>query len=219
MEVAEREDYIAYTLAHAAEPFWREVIMLEAGYISTKNQARTTRLIRAIADAPREPELFHNLVLAAECMRDVGARRVEGDVATALVERLSQELARAVPEAPTGVLAGMLGRLTGTTGRRQAIVRRRIAAATALNRIETGSFGRGSPHWSLPHGEPQWVTVSAGEFWMGSDANDRDAFEDERPVHRLFLAEFQIARAPVTNAQYAIYIQATGAEPPRNMGR
>ena len=79
VEVAEREDYIAYTLAHAAEPFWREVILLEAGYISTKNQARTTRLIRAIADAPREPELFHNLVLAAECMRDVGATRVEGD--------------------------------------------------------------------------------------------------------------------------------------------
>ena len=42
VEVAEREDYIAYTLAHAAEPFWREVILLEAGYISTKNQARTT---------------------------------------------------------------------------------------------------------------------------------------------------------------------------------
>ena len=216
VEVAEREDYIAYTLAHAAEPFWREVILLEAGYISTKNQARTTRLIRAIADAPREPELFHNLVLAAECMRDVGATRVEGDLATALVERLRQELARPVPEAPTGVLAGMLGRLTGTTERRQAIVRRRIAAATALSRIETGSFGRGSPHWSLPHGEPQWVTVPAGEFWMGSDPNDQDAFDDEKPVHRLFLPAFQIARTPVTNAQYAIYIQATGAEPPKH---
>jgi formylglycine-generating enzyme required for sulfatase activity len=215
VEVAEREDYIAYTLAHAAEPFWREVILLEAGYISTKNQARTTRLIRAITDAPREPELFHNLVLAAECMRDVGATRVEGDLATALVERLRQELARPVPEAPTGVLAGMLGRLTGTTERRQAIVRRRIAAVTALNRIETGSFGRGRPHWSLPHGEPQWVMVPAGEFWMGSDSNDQEAIYDGKPVHRLFLPAFQIARTPVTNAQYAIYVQATGVEPPR----
>ena len=49
---------------------------------------------------------------------------------------------------------------------------------------------------------------------MGSDPNDRDAFDDEKPVHRLFLPAFQIARTPVTNAQYVIYIQAAGAEPP-----
>ena len=103
---------------------------------------------------------------------------------------------------------------TGTTEQRRAIVRRRIAAATALSRIEAGSFGRSSPPWSPPHGEPQWVTVPAGEFWIGSDPNDRDAFDDEKPAHRLFLPAFQMARAPVTNAQYAIYIQATGAELP-----
>ena len=51
---------------------------------------------------------------------------------------------------------------------------------------------------------------------MGSDPNDRDAFDDEKPVHRLFLPAFQIARTPVTNAQYAIYIQATGTEPPKH---
>jgi formylglycine-generating enzyme required for sulfatase activity len=50
---------------------------------------------------------------------------------------------------------------------------------------------------------------------MGSDPSDRDASEHEKPVHRLFLPAFQIARTPVTNAQYAIYIQATGAKPPR----
>jgi formylglycine-generating enzyme required for sulfatase activity len=51
---------------------------------------------------------------------------------------------------------------------------------------------------------------------MGSDPNDRDASEAEKPVHRLFLPAFQIARTPVTNAQYAIYIQATGTEPPQH---
>ena len=56
------------------------MILLAAGYLSTKNQAKTTHLIRAIADAPHEPELFHNLVLAAECLRDVGLTRVGGDV-------------------------------------------------------------------------------------------------------------------------------------------
>ena len=216
VEVAERDDYIAYTLVHTAEPFWREVILLEAGYLSTKNQAKTTRLIKAIAEAPREPELFHNLVLAAECIRDVGPTRVEGDVATTLVERLRRELEQPVPEVSSGRLTGILGRLTGAPERRRAIVRRRVAAVTALSRIESGSFGSGSQYWSLPYGEPQWVTIPAGEFWMGSDPGDSDALEDEQPAHRLFLPEFQIARTPVTNAQYGLYVQATGAAPPQH---
>jgi energy-coupling factor transporter ATP-binding protein EcfA2 len=216
VQMAEREDYIADTLVHAAEPFWREVILLEAGYLSTKNPTKTTRLIRAIADAPREPELFHNLVLAVECIRDVGPTRVEGDIATVLVECLRREFERPVPETPTGMLAGMFSRFTGTAERRLAIVRRRIAAANALGRIEAGSFGRSSPYWSLPYGEPQWVTIPPGEFWMGSDPGVRLASDNEQPVHRLFLPAFQIAPTPVTNAQYALYVQSAGAEPPQH---
>ncbi|MGI8425221.1 MAG: NACHT domain-containing protein [Actinomycetota bacterium] len=90
VEIAEREDYIQYTLSRTADPFWREVILLEAGYLSTKNQTRTTRLIRAIADSPTEPEPLHNLKLAAECIRDVGATRVDGDFATVVAERLRE---------------------------------------------------------------------------------------------------------------------------------
>jgi formylglycine-generating enzyme required for sulfatase activity len=49
---------------------------------------------------------------------------------------------------------------------------------------------------------------------MGSDATDSEASTDEHPAHRLHLPEFQIARTPVSNAQYLLYIQATGAAPP-----
>jgi formylglycine-generating enzyme required for sulfatase activity len=213
VEVTEGEDYVTYTLAHTADPFWREVILLEVGYLSTKNQAKTTRLIRAIVDSPSEPELFHNLVLAAECIRDIGPTRVEGDVETTLTRQLRVELEKPVPEVPTG-LVGILGKLTRAAERRQAIVRRRIAAATALSRIETGRFGASSPYWSLPYGETQWVPIPAGEFWMGSDQNDRNAFAHEKPAHRLFLPEFQIACTPITNAQYLLYVRATGARPP-----
>jgi hypothetical protein len=213
VEVAEREDYVTYTLAHTAEPFWREVILLEAGYLSTKNQAKTTRLIRAIADSLHEPELFHNLVLAAECIRDVGPTRVEGDVAAALTRRLQKELEKPIPERP-GNWRGMLGRLTGAHQRRQAIVKRCMAAVTALGRIESGSFGTSSLYWSQPHGEPEWVSIPAGEFWMGSDPGDEMASEHEQPAHRLVLPAFQIARTLITNAQYLLYLQATNARPP-----
>jgi formylglycine-generating enzyme required for sulfatase activity len=90
------------------------------------------------------------------------------------------------------------------------MVLRRMAAATALDRIEKGAFGMQSQYWSFPHGEPIWVTIPAGEFWMGSE----QGWDDEKPVHRLYLPEFRIARTPVTNAQYLLYVQATGAEPP-----
>ena len=131
-----------------------------------------------------------------------------------LTQRLRVELDRPVPGVPSSRLTGLLGRLTGADARRQAIVKRRIAAATALSRIESGNFGSSSPYWSLPYGEPQWVTIPAGEFWMGSDEDDREALDDEKPAHRLFLPEFQIARTPITNAQYLLYVQATGAPAP-----
>jgi formylglycine-generating enzyme required for sulfatase activity len=215
VQVAEREDYVAYTLRHSADPFWREVILLTAGYLSTKSRAKVTQLIAAIAKAPNEPELFHNLVLAAECIRDVGPQRVGGELLTALIQQLRAELDKPIPERPSGSLASLLGRLSGATARRQAIVRRRVAAFTALSRIESGSFGQSSQYWSLPYGEPQWVTILAGEFWMGSDKDDPNAFDHEKPAHRLFLPEFQMARTPITNAQYLLYVQATGVKPPR----
>jgi formylglycine-generating enzyme required for sulfatase activity len=150
-------------------------------------------------------------MLAAECIRDVGPARVEGELASALTQRLQVELRKPIPDAPSGRLAGLLGKWTGAAERRQAIVKRRVAAAAALGRIESGSFGKSGQYWSLPYGEPEWSTIPAGEFWMGSEE-----FEHEKPVHRLFLPEFQIAPTPITNAQYLLYVQATGVNPPHD---
>ncbi len=55
-----------------------------------------------------------------------------------------------------------------------------------------------------------WMKVPAGEFWMGSNKMDRD----ERPLHRVHLDTFHIARVPITNAQYKPFVKATGQEPP-----
>jgi formylglycine-generating enzyme required for sulfatase activity len=55
-----------------------------------------------------------------------------------------------------------------------------------------------------------WVTIPAGEFLMGSDPDtDLRAHEDEFPQHTVFLPAFRIARAPVTNAQYKVFTDAT----------
>jgi formylglycine-generating enzyme required for sulfatase activity len=45
---------------------------------------------------------------------------------------------------------------------------------------------------------------------MGSNTG----LDDEKPQHRLHLDEFYIARVPITNAQYDLFVQATEREPP-----
>jgi predicted NACHT family NTPase len=41
--IAGRDDYVDYTLRRTADEWWREVILLEAGYLSTQSKEKTTR--------------------------------------------------------------------------------------------------------------------------------------------------------------------------------
>ena len=60
-----------------------------------------------------------------------------------------------------------------------------------------------------------WVTIPAGEFLMGSDkAQDRLARDAELPQQRLVLPAYRIARVPVTNEQYRVFVEATNHSPP-----
>jgi formylglycine-generating enzyme required for sulfatase activity len=47
--------------------------------------------------------------------------------------------------------------------------------------------------------EDYWVTIPAGEFQMGSE----NGGDDEKPIHTVYLDEFQIGKYEVTNHQYA----------------
>jgi formylglycine-generating enzyme required for sulfatase activity len=63
--------------------------------------------------------------------------------------------------------------------------------------------------------EPEMVLIPAGEFLMGSDPEkDQDASNDEQPQHTLDLPDYYIAKTPVTNAQYAAFVEVTGPKKP-----
>jgi formylglycine-generating enzyme required for sulfatase activity len=63
--------------------------------------------------------------------------------------------------------------------------------------------------------EPEMVLIPAGEFLMGSDRSvDKDAQDEEQPQHTLSLPDYYMAKTPVTNAQYAAFVEATGHEQP-----
>jgi sulfatase modifying factor 1 len=58
---------------------------------------------------------------------------------------------------------------------------------------------------------PDLVTVPAGAFCMGDNAGR----PDERPARCVWVGAFAVARIPVTNAQFARFLEATGEMPPR----
>jgi formylglycine-generating enzyme required for sulfatase activity len=82
--------------------------------------------------------------------------------------------------------------------------------------------------------EPEMVSVPAGPFLMGTsdeqvqdmlrrfdwakEAKEKGWFDDEQPQHEVTLPAFEIGRYPVTNAEYAAFVQATGRQPPRHWG-
>jgi iron(II)-dependent oxidoreductase len=58
--------------------------------------------------------------------------------------------------------------------------------------------------------EPKMVLIPAGWFSMGSEAGQ----DNERPVHRVWVDDFQLGVCQVTNHEYAPFLEATDAPVP-----
>jgi formylglycine-generating enzyme required for sulfatase activity/energy-coupling factor transporter ATP-binding protein EcfA2 len=188
LAITARDDYIAYVLQRSDEPWWKEVILLTAGYLSTQSTERTTNLIRAIAEKKQNPIPYHNLVLASECARDAGINRVEGSLASYIERELRKNLRAPIP---------FTARILGKRGGLRSWVERRAEVIQALTRA-------GSGYWAGPYGEPEWITIPAGKFWMGGNSK-----YDGKPMHEVELPEYKISRVPVTNYQYGLFVKAT----------
>jgi iron(II)-dependent oxidoreductase len=59
--------------------------------------------------------------------------------------------------------------------------------------------------------EGEMVSVPAGEFLMGA-SGDSFAYDNEYPARTVFLPEFRVARAPVTNGEFARFVSEDGYE-------
>ena len=62
--------------------------------------------------------------------------------------------------------------------------------------------------------EPEVVLIKAGEFRMGSNSGA----EDEKPVHKVIVSDFYIAKYVVDNAEYRRFMDATGHRAPAPKG-
>jgi len=141
--VADQDDYIDYTLARRHDPWWREVILLEAGHLSTPRSKRARRLtsdlVRALwkeeEEGPLEREvegiLRRDLLLAGCCLADLGSIGVEEAVRDGIVAELG-EILRTTPysrlrEEVARVLAGLGG--SGSAARATAELTHALANA------------------------------------------------------------------------------------------
>ncbi|QXJ24746.1 ergothioneine biosynthesis protein EgtB [Actinomadura graeca] len=90
--------------------------------------------------------------------------------------------------------------------------------------LATHQLRKGAPALLDPPAEPLQipggptgageVLVEAGPFQMGT-SDDPWAYDNERPVHLVDVAAFYIDVEPVTNAEYAAFIEAGGYDDPR----
>jgi iron(II)-dependent oxidoreductase len=77
------------------------------------------------------------------------------------------------------------------------------------------TLGYPAPPASVPRpaGAGAWpgdAAVPGGRWRLGAAAEDGFIFDNEKWAHEVALAPFRIAKAPVTNAEYAAFVEADG---------
>jgi len=65
----------------------------------------------------------------------------------------------------------------------------------------------------MPKSSPM-MFIPAGEFVMGSSDTDKQASDNEKPQHKIYLNAFQIDKFEVTNTQYALCLNAGECKSP-----
>jgi formylglycine-generating enzyme required for sulfatase activity len=97
------------------------------------------------------------------------------------------------PQVDPALRQQVIDALLQTIARPEVALRVRIAAGEVLGYLGDPRLG-------------QVVTISAGKFRMG----DNKGRDNEKPQHELFLPDYQIGRYPLTNAEFAHFIEAGG---------
>ncbi|HND81565.1 MAG TPA: SUMF1/EgtB/PvdO family nonheme iron enzyme [Accumulibacter sp.] len=213
-------------LAQLGQAWWREVIRLYVAMAPPAPQLlaalrRTDLLLAAgcLADA-RDPGTGEFAATAQAIVADL-AERLHDDAADR--QAAADALAELAGGQANEILLAALADAAPPDLARSALLALARAGDPATQQTLFADFGQTLRllHAGLPGagvgqrprilalletlGQPL-AYVPAGDFWMGSD----DGFADEKPRHRLRLSAYWIDRYPVSNAQYAAFVDATG---------
>jgi formylglycine-generating enzyme required for sulfatase activity len=85
-----------------------------------------------------------------------------------------------------------------------------LVEAGMLTPVERADAGRVLGRLGDPRSLDAVVHVPGGPFLMGSTDEDEEAYDDEKPQHTVEVDGFFIGRYPVTNRQYARFVDTGG---------
>lgn len=91
-------------------------------------------------------------------------------------------------------------------------LRVRVAAADVLAEVGDPRFVRKAVASGVEAIEPEMVPIPAGEAVLGGE--DPEAYDDEKPECRVWVRAFDLAIYPVTNAEFACFVDAGGYDDP-----
>jgi formylglycine-generating enzyme required for sulfatase activity len=211
------EGYAAFFREKARRTWWREVVLLAAGYLGQKPGFKGQKFLRQVVKAgvkEEEEEELAALALAGRGLVQLRVGHKRPDWYPGLAQNFANRLyallyaGGADASIPQRQEAGLvLGLLHGLPGE------------------EEGAPGAGltDPRFVGLEGLPDFVKISAGAFWMGSTEEevarfaemlareaDKKWVRNELPRHRVTLSAYEVAKYPTTNAMYARFIAAGG---------
>jgi formylglycine-generating enzyme required for sulfatase activity len=189
---------------HLYEASWHEVILLALGYISilAKEEDVATLMLNGILEDEALDHLGQNVLMAGECLRDVGVEGVGRDCWQNVCIRLAQ----VIRETKIGI-------------------KDRWQAGSLLSVLN-------DPRFDGYQIVPEMIDIAGGTFWMGSDIQQVGALIDEvrkvtlptesawvrdywikclrseSPSHDCAIGPFLISRYPITNSQYKCFLDA-----------
>jgi formylglycine-generating enzyme required for sulfatase activity len=187
-------DYLVNGLV--SDSWWREPILLTAGYLSVTS--------------PRNAQMFLKELSGVE--NEQKNRRLSPAVQIIAAELAASAFLEWLPENPLlqRALAGRIVQLyADQTIMATAPPELRAAAGNALARL-----GDSRPEVTAVD-DMQFCYVPGGPFYMGSPDADKDAYNEEKPLHenKTLTEAFWISRYPVTVAQFREFVKSTNFEP------
>src|SRR6185436_1327285 len=89
------------------------------------------------------------------------------------------------------------------------VIRRALAGERPAAAREAAASAMPGQPFTEPLTGLRFLWIPGGRFRMGGDA-----YADEKPIHWVRISPFWLGETPVTNRQYAVYLEKTGAKEP-----
>jgi len=203
------EGYAAFFREKARQTWWREVVLLAAGYLGQKPGFQGQKFLRRLVDAgSKHGWELEALALAARALAQLRVGRKRPDWYASLAQDFANRLYALL-------YAGVAEGAVATVATRQE-----AALARGLLTGYPDEEGVPDPRFVVgPLGLPRFAKIPAGAFWMGSTEAEvarwvklqgSDNAKDEAPRHRVTLDAYEMAVFPITNALFAHFIAAGG---------